>query len=58
MGFAQRKEGESFALAMELMNKTPNELLSMDPLERQFAIALATQLEKRRWKNWGKLFGG
>jgi len=57
-GFAQTSRGESFGLAMELMGMTPSEILTMDPLEREFAITVATEIENQRWDNWSKIFGG
>ena len=57
-GFAQTKMGTSFALAIELTGLKPSELLQMNSLEREFTLALANELEKWRWQNWQKLFGG
>ena len=45
------------ALAMEMMGIPPSELLGMDELERQLALACATELEKWRLEQYSKMFG-
>jgi hypothetical protein len=43
---------------METTGLTPSELLNLPPLEFELITQSATELEKWRWDNWNKLFGG
>jgi len=40
------------------MGMRPKEMLNLPATERRLAMRGAAELEKWRWKQWSKLFGG
>lgn len=45
-------------MACDMMSAPPSEVLSLNDEERQFAVALAQEVEKWRFEQFSKLFGG
>lgn len=55
MGFARRDKGRALMLACSMTGLKPGEVLELPDLERRFTLQAATELEKWRWKQLGKM---